>query len=115
MTEKKEKQQEQDVLTEKQIMDWKNKHGKIFKTIVGDDVYIWRKLKRKEYVDIMSKEAGENEFERIYRRQEDIAKAVVIYPENFAELMESDAGIASTIADEALAKSGFDVTTTEEL
>ena len=105
----------EDVITQKQIMEWKKKHGKIFKTTVGDDVYIWRKLKRKEYVDIMSQELGDTENERIYKRQEEMAKAVVIYPEKFAELMEENAGVASTIADEALARSGFDITTTEEL
>ena len=122
MTEEKQKQEEQvekteekETLSKKQIVDWKSKHGKIYKTTIGDDVYIWRKIKRKEYVDIMAKEAGATDQERIYNRQDEIAKAVTIYPENFPEIMEENAGVASTIADEALAKSGFDIPSTEEL
>lgn len=110
-----EQESKKETLTQKQIIDWKKKYGKIFKTKVGDHVCIWRKLKRKEYVKIMADESGETESERIYKRQEEIAKTVVIYPDNFSELMEDNAGIASTIADEALARSGFDITTTEEL
>lgn len=33
-------------LTESQINDWKKQYKKIYKSIVGEEVIIWRKLKR---------------------------------------------------------------------
>jgi hypothetical protein len=102
-------------LTESMIQEWKAKYGKLYKTTVGDEEYIWRKLKRPEYVSIMNDESVPDGPNAIYARQELITKTVALFPTNIEELVESDAGLATTIADEVLTKSGFDTSRTEEI
>ncbi len=112
-------EQNKEVVSKEMISEWKKQWGKIFKTVVGEETFIWRKLKRKEYVEIMSliQETPEGEVVagRIYYRQEKITEAVVLFPENILEKIESDAGLATCIADEVIIKSGFDMKPTEEL
>lgn len=102
-------------LNEESIKEWKNQHGKIFRTIIGDEVFIWRKLKRKEYVSIMSSASEIDNNVRVYERQELIVSNATIFPYNIKEIIESDAGIATCLADEIILKSGFEVISTEEL
>lgn len=98
------------------IQAWKTEHGKIFKTVIDGEEYIWRKLKRKEYVALMSAKYEEEDVEaRIYTRQEEITKQVVLYPENIEALIIENAGLATTIADEVITRSGFGLTETQEL
>lgn len=98
------------------IQAWKAEHGKVFKTVIDGEDYIWRKLKRKEYVALMSVKSEEEDLDaRIYERQEEIAKLVILFPENITELVEENAGLATTIADEVIARSGFGITETQEL
>lgn len=99
------------------IEGWKLEYGKVFKTTIEGEEYIWRKLKRKEYVLVMAdKAADEEELEsKIYDRQEEIVKLVVLYPENIEEELEKSAGLATTLADEIIPKSGFGIPKTEEL
>lgn len=111
---------EQTTTLEDKIQGWKKEWGKVYKTTVGDDTVIWRKLKRKEYNTIMSStneaETEEDIIERTYNRQVEIAKVSVLYPENIAELIEDKCGLAPSIADLVMFKSGFIVATeTEEL
>lgn len=106
------------VLNDQQIQEWKRKWGKIYKTTIDGEVYIWRKLKRKEYVQIMSDADIDNEEtvgNRIYHRQEQIAKAVVLYPVDIEKRIEENAGLATSLSDEVVLRSGFDVAETEEL
>jgi len=98
------------------IQAWKAEHGKVFKTVIDGEDYIWRKLKRKEYVMLMANKSEEEDLDaRIYERQEEIAKLVVLFPENISELVEENAGLSTTIADEVIARSGFGITETQEL
>lgn len=99
------------------IQAWKMEHGKVFKTVIDGEDYIWRKLKRKEYVALMATKADADEDldARIYERQEEISKLVVLFPENISELVDQNAGLATTIADEVIARSGFGITETQEL
>ena len=107
----------------------KKKHGRVYKTIIADEVIIWRMLKRNEYKEIMNiliqKEEqvlDENgmpvldEFgnpqtqyiddeEATYDlRQEAIAKAVILYPIGIVDQM---AAVADIISTECMLKSGF--------
>ena len=98
------------------IQAWKAEHGKVFKTVIDGEDYIWRKLKRKEYVALMANKSEEDDLDaRIYERQEEIAKLVILYPENVADLINENAGLATTISDEVIARSGFGITETQEL
>jgi hypothetical protein len=107
----------------------KKKHGRIYKTIIADEVIIWRLLKRSEFKDVMSKVVYRQEFAEdengnlIYdengnnvmidvqdedltyeMRQEEIAKAVILYPQGIVENM---AAVAEIISTECMIKSGF--------
>ena len=103
-------------VTPEQIEAWKSEHGKIFKNVVDGKSYIWRRLKRSEYVKAMAIE-GDNPEENIYLRQNNIALAVTLFPEYevMFERIEEYAGLAGEISDRAVLKSGFQASETEEL
>jgi len=101
---------------EQMISEWKAQYGKLYKTKVGGEEYIWRKLRRKEYVELMADKADDDQVTgKVYERQEAITRMVVLYPANIDELIEANAGLATTIADEVILKSGFEIVDTEEL
>lgn len=102
-------------LTDEQIAAWKAEHGKIFKTTIDGETYIWRRLKRREYVDAMSYRSEENPDANVYLRQNIIASIVTLYPTDMAWRIEEYAGLAGEISDRAILKSGFDASETEEL
>lgn len=111
------------------IDDAKKKHGRVYKTIIADEVIVWRMLKRSEYKEIMNLAIYEEETildeegnpimddnglpvmqevedgEATYElRQEEIAKAVILYPQGIVEEM---AAVADIISTECMIKSGF--------
>lgn len=102
-------------LTDEQIAAWKAEHGKIFKTVIDDQPYIWRRLKRREYVEAMSYRSEKNPEENVYLRQNIIASIVTLYPTDMAFRIEEYAGLAGEISDRAILKSGFNASETEEL
>lgn len=100
-----------------QIEIWKEEYGKIYKSIVDGKDYIWRRIKRKEYSEVMAMKDGEDIDERIYNRQYAIAKLVILNlsEEELESDLEELAGLATTISDEVLEKSGFNSSGTVEL
>ena len=107
----------------------KKKHGRVYKTIIADEVIVWRLLKRSEFKEIMNMvvykqepaedengellydENGNNIMNEIIdddltydMRQEEIAKAVILYPQGIVENM---AAVADIISEECMIKSGF--------
>lgn len=99
----------------------KKKHGRVYKTILADEVIVWRLLKRSEFKEVMGQviykmeevvgEDGEiqnmeviDEDATYDLRQELIAKAVIIYPVGIEEQM---AAVADIISTECMLKSGF--------
>lgn len=107
----------------------KKKHGRVYKTIIADEVIIWRLLKRSEFKEVMNKVVYRQEFAEdengnlVYdengnnvmidvqdedltyeMRQEEIAKAVILYPQGIVENM---AAVAEIISTECMIKSGF--------
>lgn len=103
--------------SEQQIEAWKMMHGKIYKNIVDGETYIWRRVKRREYVDAMSLKSEENPDENVYIRQNAICMMVTLYPETatLMERIEEYAGLAGEISDRSILKSGFQASETEEL
>ena len=108
----------------------KKKHGKVYKTIIADETIVWRKLKRSEYKEIMNLvvydeeqqfdengnplldefgnivvEVTENQDATYDLRQEEIARAVIIYPSD--SIVEDMAAVADIISTECMIKSGF--------
>lgn len=100
-------------LTE-QIESWKKQYKKIFKNEIDGETIIWRRLKRGEYKDIL-KLNEDDEDERILVKQERMVKATVLYPFDVDALVEDNAGLATVLSEEILAKSGFAMSYTEEL
>ena len=106
----------------------KKKHGRVYKTIIADEVIIWRLLKRSEFKDIMNQvvyvqnevidEEGNAKMVDVIDedatydlRQEAIAKAVILYPSGIVENM---AAVADIISTECMLKSGFGETPVTE-
>ncbi len=119
--------QEKIILTPEEEMELaiekgKKKHKHVYKTVISDETIIWRKLKRGEYKDIMNlsvmkevetiDENGNPIVEEVLDedatydlRQEEIAKAVILYPTK--DIVEDMAAVADVISTECMIKSGF--------
>ena len=118
-------------ISKEQIEEWKNEYGHIYRTFLDGNPIIWRRLKRKEYEEITISTADDeldlNEDEedtpdvarkrtaRMYNRQNMIAQAAIIYPENAMDLLNNYALAITNISDDVMAISGFDMPKSEEL
>jgi hypothetical protein len=101
-------------LTETQINDWKKQYGKIYKSIVGDEVVIFRKIKRNEYMQAMTDIDSEDPM-KVFLRQDMITKMTTLYPNNIDQLIEENGALSTVISNEVLGKSGFDLLSTTQL
>ena len=97
-----------------QIEEWKDTYKHIFKTVVGEHTFVWRKLRRREYVEIMT-EKSDDPATKVFDRQDSICSTCILFPENIDELIEENGGLAGTLADEVLLRSGLDISETEEM
>jgi len=111
----KKKEQMKEVVTEAQIADWKKEFGDIYRTHIGNIDVIWHKLRRKEYVKMMTKDYAEQGQARIFARQDNIVRSCVLAPADIDQYIEGLAGFSTSIADEIMTRSGFDLTDTEQL
>ena len=118
-------------ISKEQIEEWKNEYGHIYRTFLDGNPIIWRRLKRKEYEEITISTADDeldlNEDEedtpdvarkrtaRMYNRQNMIAQAAIIYPENAMDLLNNYALAITNISYDVMARSGFDMPKSEEL
>ena len=95
--------------------DIKKEHGlkEVFITDIADQKVIWRKLKRSEYKEVMTREYDENEDLAYFEKQDFGASKVILYHENVEDLLEDFAGIADIIATETMVKTGFGITETK--
>ena len=105
----------QEKTIEQSAEDIKKEQGlkEVFITDIADQKVIWRKLKRSEYKEIMTREYSENEDLAYFEKQDFVASKVILYPENVEELLEDFAGIADIIATETMVKTGFGLTETK--
>lgn len=100
------------LVDKKQLDSWKREFGEIYRTDLNDQVYIWHKLRRKDYIEVMSDESLntiENGDLRVFMRQEKILRKGVLYPsgEELEYLIDNNAGVAGNISDEIMLASGF--------
>jgi hypothetical protein len=103
-------------VSQEQIDAWKREYGKVFRSVIGKDVVIWRRLKRSEYITAMTAEdLSEDPEVRIYQRQESVLKAVCLYPSNIDELIESEGCLATNLGGEIMDCSGFAMPKTDEI
>lgn len=96
------------------IEKWKQEHKRVFKNDIDGETIIWRRLKRGEYKQIL-KESEEDEDNKILTKQEKMVATAILYPFNAEELIEENAGLATVLSEEILARSGFAISYTEEL
>nr|DAU23773.1 MAG TPA: hypothetical protein [Caudoviricetes sp.] len=96
------------------IEKWKQEYKRIFKNDIDGETIIWRRLKRGEYKNIL-KETEEDDDSKILTKQEKMVVAAMLYPFNAEELIEENAGLATVLSEEILARSGFAISYTEEL
>lgn len=96
------------------IEKWKQEHKRVFKNDIDGETIIWRRLKRGEYKEIL-KESEEDEDNKILTKQEKMVATAILYPFNAEELIEENAGLATVLSEEILARSGFAISYTEEL
>lgn len=93
------------------INEFKQQYKRLYKTtLVDGTIVIWRPLKRSEFKDLMNKFRNiEDEKERIWAREEECCRMVVLYPsaEEFSDIIDNMAGTASSLCDEIYEKSGF--------
>ena len=97
------------------IAQWKAEYKKIYKNEIDDEIVIWRRLKRGEYKNILAQETNGNDDNPIMTKQEMMVKAAVLYPFDVESLINDNAGVATVLSEEILAKSGFAISYTEEL
>lgn len=96
------------------IEKWKKEYKRVFKNDIDGEMIIWRRLKRGEYKNIL-KEDESDEDSKILTKQEKMVAAAILYPFNVQELIEENAGLATVLSEEILARSGFAISYTEEL
>ena len=99
-------------VSEEDINSWKAEYGDIYHSIIGEFDFFWHKIRRSDYVKIMSDEnlnKIDNIDIKIYYRQDIIIKSSVISPneEELDKILEENAGISTTLADEIMIRSGF--------
>lgn len=109
-----------EVISQQQLDEWKLQHGELYRTYLNGQSYIWHKIKRKDYVSLMTDEelsSLESAELRIFLRQEKIMKMCVVYPEGktLDNIIENNAGVAGNISDEIMMVSGFKPVSSEKL
>lgn len=89
---------------ESEILAWKKQFGRVFLTELEDEIYIWRKINRFEYKEIMSI-PNTNELSR----EEMICETCVLYPYEYSyeDMVNQAGGVPSMIAEQVMQKSGF--------
>ena len=106
-------------ITEKELDALKKQYKKIFKTSFIDDVFIWHRLDRRTFSDIIANTAAiEDEEEKVSTREQEFIKAALVYPEindDFIGFLKTEDIIVTGLAEEILYRSGFVPPKTEQI
>ena len=108
------------MISQQQLNEWKLRYGDLYRTYLNGQNYIWHKIKRKDYIALMTDQelsSLDNSELRIFLRQEKITKMCVIYPEAdvLADIVENNAGVAGNLSDEIMMISGFRPVSSEQI
>ena len=109
-----------DSISQQQLDEWKLQHGELYRTYLNGQNYIWHKIKRKDYIALMTDSelsALDNAELRIFLRQEKITKLCVVYPDTktLDDIIENNAGVAGNLSDEIMMISGFRPVSSEQI
>lgn len=101
-----------EIVSKSQLDAWKKQFGEVYRTDLNGQTYLWHKLRRRDYIEIMNDtelNAIQNTDLRIFLRQEKILKVGTLYPsdEQLEKLADENAGVAGNISDEIMLASGF--------
>lgn len=102
--------EQEELSLDQKIALWRKDYKNIYKTVIDDEVYIWRKIKRSEYIEIHNSIFNNEEIPddlKFWIKQEEITKAVLLYPYDAEEVIEESAGIPTVISQDCLNRSGF--------
>ena len=102
----------EEMVSKATLESWKKQFGEIYRTDLNGQTYVWHKLRRRDYVNLMSDEelsSVQNPDLRVFLRQEKIMQSGILYPEGeeLQELLDNNAGVAGNISDEIMLASGF--------
>ena len=106
------------IISKTKLSEWKSEHGAIYRTEMFGVAFIWRPLKRKEFVEVMAnKDEDKSPDVLFYERQDSIVEKVVLHPEQeeLKKYLENRAGLAGVLSDEIMEKSGFSNVLSDEL
>lgn len=95
----------EDSPTLNEVEEWKERfQGKLFMTRIGDDMYIFRPIRRTEYKNIFKVPNTDQ-----YYKEEKVCEACVLYPRNygFAVTANGPAGAPTMLFEMILSESGF--------
>ena len=109
-----------DSISQQQLDEWKLQHGELYRTYLNGQNFIWHKIKRKDYIALMTDSelsALDNAELRIFLRQEKITKMCVVFPDKdtLEKIVENNAGVAGNISDEIMMISGFRPVSSEQI
>ena len=106
------------VIEEKTELElWKDEFRKVYKSYIGGKEYTWRRITRSEYHEVMGYKEGDTVEERIYNRQAKIVSMVILgmKKEELDFELSDLSGLATSLSEEVMEMSGFNVRGTEEL
>lgn len=109
---------EETLSNDQKIERWRELYQKIYLSVYDEQEFVWRKIKRREYVEIMENTSEENIDDVVEYRQYLTIKTCVLSPNNEKEiddLLEEYPGLLTSLSAEILKKSGFSKPLTIEI
>lgn len=109
---------EETLSNDQKIERWRNLYQKIYLSVYDEQEFVWRKIKRREYVEIMENTPEENLDDVVEYRQYLTIKTCVLSPNSEQEiddLLEEYPGLLTSLSAEILKKSGFSKPLTIEI
>lgn len=102
-------------LTEEKVQELKEQYGEIYKTEIGGDEYVYRPLKRQEYIEMQNEALssmnpnGMVDPRDSAEAEEKMIKKCVVFPEGDIDFSDSKAGVVPTLSAYISDISGFNV------
>lgn len=97
---------------------WRALYQKIYLSVYDEQEFVWRKIKRREYVEIMESTTAEEIDDAVEQRQYLTLKTCILSPsgeQELDELLEEYPGLLTSLSAEILKKSGFSKPLTIEI
>lgn len=109
---------DENLSNDKKIEKWRALYQKIYLSVYDEQEFVWRKIKRREYVEIMENTSEENIDDVVEYRQYLTIKTCVLSPSldtEIDDLLEEYPGLLTSLSAEILRKSGFSKPLTIEI